>query len=121
MRAPCSAAPSSPPLHSAGKVLFPALVFGCATVPPSTVSPVDIEETREDSKILEKDLLAARARARELSTELAAKKAEYDGKKDKPEELRKKLEELKKGSGRIDARRGKKKKGKKDEDEKETA
>lgn len=103
----------------AGLFCVSAGVFGCAKVPPCTVSPVDIEETREDSKILEKDLLAARARAKELSTELAAKKTEYDAKKDKPEELRKKLEELKKGSGRIDARR--KKKNKKDEDEKETA
>ena len=104
----------------AGLFCVSAGVFGCAKVPPCTVSPVDIEETREDSKILEKDLLAARARAKELSTELASKKAEYDSKKDKPEELRKKLEELKKGSRRIDARRGKKKKDK-DEDEKETA
>jgi hypothetical protein len=82
----------------AGLFCVSAGAFGCAKVPPCTVSPVDIEETREDSKILEKDLLAARARAKELSTELAGKKAEYD----------------------IDARRGKKKKDK-DEEEKETA
>lgn len=104
----------------AGLFCISAGAFGCAKVPPCTVSPVDIEETREDSKILEKDLLAARARAKELSDELAAKKADYDSKKDKPEELRKKLEELKKGSGRIDSRRKKKSKDK-DEDDKETA
>lgn len=103
-----------------GLFCMSAGAFGCAKVPPCTVSPVDIEETREDSKILEKDLLTTRARAKELSTELAAKKSEFGKKKDKPEELRKKLDELKKGSGRID-RKKKKDKDKKDDDDKETA
>jgi hypothetical protein len=66
------------------------------------VSPIEIEETREGVKLLEKDLVEARARANQLSEELAAKQAEFESKKDKPEELRKRLEELKKGSGRGD-------------------
>lgn len=94
--------------------VFLAGIFACAKVPPCTVSPINIEETREDVKILDKDLLAARARAKSLSEELARKKAEMDSKKDKPKELRKKLDDLEKGSGRSDEQ-------KKDKDEKESA
>ncbi len=93
--------------------IFAAGLFGCAKVPPCTVSPVNIEETREDVKILEKDLIAARERAKQLSEELAAKKATLDAKKGQPEELRKKVEELKKGSGRGE--------DEKDQDDKESA
>jgi len=108
---------------SVGLLCVYASLFGCAKVPPSSVSPVDIEETREDVKILEKDLIAARDRAKKLNAELAAREAEYAEKKDKPDELRKKLKELKKGSGRVDSNR--RDKGKKDKDgedeEKESA
>ena len=95
--------------------LFVAGALGCAKVPPCTVSPINIEETREDVKILDRDLAAAKARARELSDELAQKKAELDSKKDKPAELRKKLDDLQKGSGRHESQK------KKDKDGKETA
>jgi septal ring factor EnvC (AmiA/AmiB activator) len=95
---------------------FMAAVFGCAKVPPCTVSPVEIEETREDVKILEKDLVSAKERAKQLSDELAKKKAELDSKKEKPGELRKKLDELEKGSGRHESQ-----KKDKDKDEEETA
>jgi len=90
--------------------------LGCATIPPPTVSPVEIEETREDIKLLEKDLVAARQRAQALTAELNAKKADLDSKKDQPAKLKKKLKELKKGSGRDDDEKKKKKK-----DEKESA
>lgn|GEM_PF-2872270 len=92
--------------------------FGCARVPPCTVSPVDIEETREDVKIVEKDLATARDQAKKLSARLAARKAEYNAKKDKPPALRKKLDKLKKGSGRIER---KKKNKEKKKDSKESA
>lgn len=75
---------------------------GCAQIPPCTVSPIEIEETREGVKLLEKDLVEARTRAKKLSDELAVKQAELESKKDKPAELRKRLKELKKGSGRDD-------------------
>jgi chromosome segregation ATPase len=88
--------------------------IGCAKLPPCTVSPIDIEESREDVKILDRDLVAARARAKQLSDDLAKKKAELDSKKDKPKELRKKLDDLKKGSGRDESQ-------KRDKDEKESA
>lgn len=95
---------------------FMAGVSGCAKVPPCTVSPVEIEETREDVKILENNLVTAKERAQQLSDELARKKAELDSKKDKPGELRKKLDDLKKGSGRHESQ-----KRDKDKDEEETA
>lgn len=98
-----------------GAAFFIAVgLLGCAKVPPCTVSPINIEETREDVKILEKDLVSARARAKELREELAAKKAELDGKKDKPKELRKKVSDLKKGSGRDESQQ-------RDKDDKESA
>jgi len=97
-------------------IMSGSLSLGCATIPPPTVSPVEIEETREDIKILEKDLATARSRAQALTTELNAKKADLDGKKDKPAKLKKKLKNLKKGSGRDDKQKKKKKK-----DEKESA
>ena len=50
---------------------FVAGALGCAKVPPCTVSPIEIEETREDVKILEKDLGSAKERAKQLSDELA--------------------------------------------------
>lgn len=110
---------------SVGLFCIYAGLTGCAGVPPSSVSPVDIEETREDVKILEKDLVAARARAQKLSAELTAREAEREEKKDKPEEMRKKLADLKKGSGRVETNRRAKKKDKDrddgDDDEKESA
>ena len=77
--------------------------MGCAEIPPCTVSPVDIEETREEVKIVEKNLVEARSRASELREELARKRAELNAKKDKPPELRKKVEKLQKGSGRHES------------------
>ena len=94
-------------------IIFSVGLFSCANVPPCTVSPINIEETREDVKILEKDLVATRARAKQLSEELATKKADLESKKNKPKELRNKVDELKKGSGRDDKD--------KDKDEKESA
>jgi hypothetical protein len=86
---------------------------GCAKVPPCTVSPINIEETREDAKLLDQDLIEARARAKQLSEELASKKADLESKKDKPAELRRRVDDLKKGSGRFEKD--------KDKDEKESA
>jgi septal ring factor EnvC (AmiA/AmiB activator) len=76
--------------------------FGCSSAPPCPVTPIHIEETREDVKVLERDLAAARDRADKLKAELDEKKARLEERKDKPEELRQKLDELKKGSGRIE-------------------
>jgi len=74
------------------------------------VSPVEIEETREDVGVLQGDLLAARKRAKELRDDLAAKQAEYASKKDKPAEMQKRVDELKKGSGRDESQKKSEKK-----------
>jgi len=79
---------------------FLAASLGCSAAPPCPVTPIHIEETREDVKVLERDLSSTRERADELQAKV------------EPAELRKKLDELKKGSGRIE-------KEKSTEDEKE--
>jgi len=105
----------------AGALLAVAGAIGCAEVPPCQTSPVAIEETRESVKILEKDLVGARDRAKKLSADLAAKQAEYNSKKDKPDELREEIEEREKGSGRHESQEKKEKDKDKDDEEKESA
>ena len=85
------------------------LSLGCSQVPPCKVSPIEIEETREDDKILDKDLEDANERAKQLQARLNEKKGELDEKKKIPPELRKKLDELKKGSGRSEEQKKDKK------------
>ncbi|MCI0450874.1 MAG: hypothetical protein L0Z51_00620 [Candidatus Latescibacteria bacterium] len=79
-----------------------AATFGCGTAPTCNVSPVEIEELREDIAVVNKNLATARERADNLEKELAAKQADRDAKKDRPAELRARLEALRKGSGRVD-------------------
>jgi hypothetical protein len=76
--------------------------IGCSTAPTCSVSPVEIEELREDVAGVEKNLAAARERSDALAKELAAKQADLESKKGQPAELRARLEELKKGSGRVE-------------------
>jgi peptidoglycan hydrolase CwlO-like protein len=76
------------------------LIVGCSSAPPCTVSPIEIEETREDHKNLDKSLQEANGKAQDLQRQLTEKQKEHDSKKDEPAVLQKKLEELKKGSGR---------------------
>jgi len=83
-------------------VLLLTASFGCSSAPPCPVTPINIEETREDAKVLERDLTAARDRADKLKAELDEKQAKLNERKDKPDELRQKLDELKKGSGRFE-------------------
>lgn len=80
--------------------LLAPVCIGCSSAPPCTVSPIEIEETREDVKNLDKSLQEAKERVRTLQEKLAEKQKEYEAKKDKPAELRTKVEKLEKGSGR---------------------
>lgn len=86
-----------------GLSILVALLFvlGCSRVPPCTVSPIEIEETREDVKVIQKNLDKAKQKEKELKEKLEQKKKELAKKKPLPEQLRKKLEKLKKGSGRT--------------------
>ena len=76
------------------------LLVGCGKPSTCNVSPVEIEELREDVKVVQKNLAAAKERSDNLSKELATKQADLDSKKGKPDELRARLEQLRKGSGR---------------------
>ena len=80
--------------------LLAPVFIGCSSAPPCTVSPIEIEETREDVKDLDTSLEEAKERVQALQEKVDAKKKEYEAKKDKPAELRKKVESLEKGSGR---------------------
>jgi len=82
----------------AGTVVF----LGCTQVPPCNVSPVEIEELKEDLTLLDKDLAGVQDRVKRLSDDLAAKQADLDTKKPRPAELRRRLELLKQGSGRTE-------------------
>ncbi len=76
------------------------MLVGCGKPTTCNVSPVEIEELREDIAAVQKNLASARERADNLAKELAAKQADLDSKKGKPDELRAQLEALRKGSGR---------------------
>ena len=76
------------------------VLVGCGKPSTCNVSPVEIEELREDVKVVQKNLAAAKERSDNLSKELATKQADLDSKKGKPDELRARLEQLRKGSGR---------------------
>jgi predicted nuclease with TOPRIM domain len=69
---------------------------------PCDVSPVEIEELKEDISVLDADLAAVQERVKRLSDDLVAKQADLEAKKPKPDELRRRLEELKRGSGRTE-------------------
>ncbi len=79
-----------------------AISVGCGTAPTCNVSPVEIEELREDVAAVEKNLATAQERSDNLAKELAAKQADLDSKKGKPDELRARLEAMRKGSGRLE-------------------
>ncbi|HEX5132055.1 MAG TPA: hypothetical protein VFX92_06170 [Candidatus Krumholzibacteria bacterium] len=86
----------------AGVACVVAVSAGCSKLETCNVSPIEIEELREDISIIDKDLAGVNERAQQLSDDLAAKQADLDSKKDKPAELRRRLAVLKAGSGRIE-------------------
>ncbi|HEU4928675.1 MAG TPA: hypothetical protein VFU38_02510 [Candidatus Krumholzibacteria bacterium] len=76
------------------------MLVGCGKPSTCNVSPVEIEELREDVAVVQKNLATARERSDNLAKELATKQADLDSKKAKPDELRARLEALRRGSGR---------------------
>lgn len=86
----------------AGAACAAVVSVSCSKVETCSVSPVEIEELREDISIIDKDLAGVNERAQALADDLAAKQADLDSKKDKPAQLRARLEQLKRGSGRIE-------------------
>ena len=92
-------------IRAAGPIIGAALwvsAAGCSTAPTCKVSPVELEELREDIAVLQKDLQSARDREAQLAADLAAKKADLETKRGKPAELRAQLEQIRKGSGRTE-------------------
>jgi len=76
--------------------------FGCAKTTTCKVSPVELEELREDIAVLQKDLKTARDREAQLQSDLAAKQADLETKRGKPAELRAQLEQVKRGAGKTE-------------------
>ena len=95
-------------MRSARGWLIAVLIFGvtagfsagCGPAPPCETSLVTLDETRLDAETYEAEAAETGARVADLEKRLADKRAEIDAIKDKPEELEKKVYELKKGSGR---------------------
>lgn len=82
-------------------LLAGALLFGgCGEAPPCQTSLVTLDETRLDAETYEQEAAETAKNLAELEKRLADKKSEIEKVKDKPAELRKKVDDLKKGSGR---------------------
>lgn len=73
---------------------------GCSKKQQCTTSLVTLDETRLDAETYEQEAAETARNAADLEQRLAQKKSDIAAIKDKPAELRKKVEELKKGSGR---------------------
>ena len=77
-------------------------IIGCSQAPTCKVSPVELEELREDIAVVQKDLKTAQDRQQQLAADLAAKQASLETKRAMPDELRRRLEATRKGSGRTE-------------------
>jgi septal ring factor EnvC (AmiA/AmiB activator) len=73
---------------------------GCGPAPPCETSLVTLDETRLDAETYEQEADETGERVADLEKRLKEKNEDIDAIKDKPEELEKKVKELKKGSGR---------------------
>jgi hypothetical protein len=77
-------------------------LVGCAKAPTCKVSPVELEELREDVSVLKKDLKNAQDREAALTADLATKQATLADRRTKPDSLRAQLEQVKKGVGKTE-------------------
>ena len=77
-------------------------LLGCSKTTTCQLSPVELEELREDIAVLQKDLKTAKDREAQLSADLATKKADLESKKGKPAELRAQLDQVKRGAGKTE-------------------
>jgi len=93
-------------LRGLGVLLFVLLVGaallsgGCGEAPPCQTSLVTLDETRLDAETFEQEAAETAKNAADLEKKLVQKKSDIEQVKDKPAELRKKVNDLKKGSGR---------------------
>jgi hypothetical protein len=73
---------------------------GCGPAPPCETDLISLDETRLDAETYEQEAAETRATVEELDGKLTSKKKDISLIEDKPAELEKRVEELKKGSGR---------------------
>ena len=76
------------------------LTGGCGEAPPCQTNLVTLDETRLDAETYEQEAAETGKNLADLEKKLSEKKADVEQVKDKPAELRKQLNEIKKGSGR---------------------
>jgi hypothetical protein len=76
--------------------------LGCSQAPPCKVSPVELEELREDISVLKRDLKNAQDREAQLTADLKTKQATLADRRTKPDSLRAQLEAVKKGAGKTE-------------------
>jgi cell division protein FtsB len=74
--------------------------MGCGPKPPCPVPVEQVKQAQASTQGVQDEGAATKAEIDKMEKELAAKKAELQQLQGKPEELEKKLENLKKGSGR---------------------
>jgi len=73
---------------------------GCGKEKVCQTSLVTLDETRLDAETYEQEAAETAKNIADLEKKLAAKKTDISQIKDKPAELKKQVEEIKKGSGR---------------------
>ncbi len=73
---------------------------GCGPKPPCPVPPEQVKQAQAETDQVQSELANTDAELEKVQKELTAKQAELQQLQGKPGELEKKLEELKKGSGR---------------------
>lgn len=77
-----------------------ALIFGCSTKPTvCTVTPIDIEELKADSRDLDEELAATRERLAQARADLAGWEQRVADLREQPPQLRQDLARLKKQYG----------------------
>lgn len=77
-----------------------AFILGCGPKPPCPVPMSEVKSAQDKTATAEGALSKVQAEKASLEKELAGKQATLDSLKGKPDELGKKLDNLKKGSGR---------------------
>ena len=93
-------------LRGMGVVLFSLLLgaaflsFGCGEAPPCQTSLVTLDETRLDAETYEQEAAETAKNIADLQKKLDETKKDIEGVKDRPVDLKKKVNEMKKGSGR---------------------
>ena len=76
------------------------LFLGCKPAPPCVTSLVTLDETRLDAETYEEEAAETAEKLADIEAKLDSKQKNIELIEDKPEELEKKVREMKKGSGR---------------------